>query len=271
MKRLSFFLPLMAMMAAFGLYSCTGTVESSAEYSLDTTAVEDTTLVDSIVIEPDAVIPENLEDFVVTSQGGYGAYVKERPSTDSERLTVYRDGTTFSGAYTDIPHWIMIVKDNHIVGYIHDDNVSPEEDDYGYDDEDGEYDNDSYSGNLSDSWTGASSVEELRQKIEGTYWYGKNDLFIYQLHFYNGKISMKVAQGGHWGDEYIYTGYNVIRHSTNNGDYLELRFEVDENEKLEHRGFSISFVKKCMIVTLHQFGDPECLLHYGKYEINYDL
>lgn len=113
--------------------SCTGNTEHS--YSArDASAMVES--IDSIVPEvvPDeheVVIPDELDEFVVTSQGGYGAYVKSLPALDSERLMVYRDGTTFTGAYTDKPHWIMIVEDNRIVGYIHDENVSLEYEDYG--------------------------------------------------------------------------------------------------------------------------------------------
>lgn len=120
--------------------SCTGNTEHSYSARDASAMVEgiDSILSEVVPDEPEEVIPDELDDFVVTSQGGYGAYVKSRPTLDSERLMVYRDGTTFTGAYTDKPHWIMIVEDNRIVGYIHDENVSLEYEDYG-EGEEGEY------------------------------------------------------------------------------------------------------------------------------------
>lgn len=276
MKRLLFFMPLMAIMIILGISSCVGTVENSTSVSIDTTAVENTTVVDSIAEEPSEFLGGRTpwEEFTIESKNYGYANVREFTSKDAPVVKEIKTGEHFYGwRMPDNPDWIEVYDNKgNTIGYMyyycarHTGNKSEDSDI-----SDNEYDNDTYSERSSDTWPGASSVEELRQKIEGTYWHGKNDLFIYQLHFYDGKISMKVAQRGHWGDEYVYTGYDVIRHSTNNGDFLELKFEVDENEKLENRGFSISFVKKCMIVTLHQFGDPECLLHYGKYEINHDL
>lgn len=126
------------------LTSCVGNTEHSWSARDSCAMVE---VIDTIVqeiVQEDPVIPDELDDFVVTSQGGYGAYVKEKPAIDSERLMVYRDGTTFTGAYTNVPHWIMIIEDGHIVGYIHDENVSPEYDDYEGDDYEGDDYDDEY-------------------------------------------------------------------------------------------------------------------------------
>lgn len=158
--------------------SCAGTERSYS--ASDTTAM--TEGIDSIVPEvvpdePEVVIPDELDDFVVTSQGGYGAYVKSLPDLDSERLTVYRDGTTFTGAYTDKPHWIMIVEDNRIVGYIHDENVSPAYEDYGEGeepDEDielegGEQTNRSYE--IESNNANNREIEEIKSWIQGSWYY----------------------------------------------------------------------------------------------------
>lgn len=136
-KYLSLFVIIMVAVTALVLCSCTGNTERSWSANDSTSMVEaiDTIMPEVVQEEPEVVIPEELDDFVVTSQGGYGAYVRKHPSTDSEKLKTYRDGTSFTGAYTDVPHWIMIVEDGHIVGYIHDENVNPEYDDYEGDDD----------------------------------------------------------------------------------------------------------------------------------------
>lgn len=77
--------------------------------------------------EPQEYIPEELNGYYITSGGGYGAYLRRSPSTQSTKLTVYRDGTYFEGAYSSVPRWIMVIKNGHIVGYIHDENVTPSE------------------------------------------------------------------------------------------------------------------------------------------------
>lgn len=81
--------------------------------------------------EPPEHIPSQLNGYYITSGGGYGAYLRKRPTTSSTKLTTYRDGTYFEGAYSSRdPEWIMVVKNGHIVGYIHEENVTPSEDYY---------------------------------------------------------------------------------------------------------------------------------------------
>ena len=127
-KLLSLFISLMAAIAIWNLSSCAGTATEGEACDTTIAYEEDAILPGEAEGEPEEVIPDDLDEFVVTSQGGYGAYVRLRPSTDSEKLITYREGTTFTGAYTDVPHWIMIVEDDNIVGYIHDENVSYLED-----------------------------------------------------------------------------------------------------------------------------------------------
>lgn len=68
---------------------------------------------------------ENLDNYQVTSLGGKGAHVHERPDNNSKILATYTEGTVFSGNYTDKPHWIRIINNGKVVGYIHDENLSP--------------------------------------------------------------------------------------------------------------------------------------------------
>lgn len=195
--------------------SCTGNTERSWSANDSTSMVEaiDSIMPEVVQEEPEVVIPEELDDFVVTSQGGYGAYVRKHPSTDSEKLKTYRDGTSFTGAYTDVPHWIMIVEDGHIVGYIHDENVSPEynEDEYegGYTDYDDPQNMNNYNNNnnnyswLQGTWTinavtmGQTSLAKI--VISGNYAkaYADNDVLdegVFEI--YDGKI--------HFGSFYSY-------------------------------------------------------------------
>ena len=64
-------------------------------------------------------------EFFVTSLKGNGANVRKLPDLDAEVLRVYPDGTYFYGVYTDKPHWIRIINNGKVVGYIHEENVSP--------------------------------------------------------------------------------------------------------------------------------------------------
>lgn len=161
--------------------SCVGNTERSWSANDSTSMVEaiDTIMPEVVQEEPEVVIPEELDDFVVTSQGGYGAYVKSRPALDSERLMVYRDGTIFNGAYTDKPHWIMIVEDGNIVGYIHDENVSQAYDDY-YDEEP-EEDIELEGGEQTNQYSEIGNnqnreIEEIKSWIQGS-WYYSNTIF----------------------------------------------------------------------------------------------
>ena len=62
--------------------------------------------------------------FVVNSVKGTGACLRKRPSTSSKYTAIYSDGTLFEGYYSDVNHWIVVVKNGHKLGYIHDENVN---------------------------------------------------------------------------------------------------------------------------------------------------
>ena len=155
--------------------SCSGpTKYSSANDSSASVVAIDSVAVPAEVVqeEPEVAIPDELDDFVVMSQGGYGAYVKSLPALDSERLMVYRDGTTFTGAYTDTPHWIMIVEDGRIVGYIHDENVSSAYGDYGEGDGDEYIEQGTHDESLQSSQGNSQSNPDWLQgtwRYKGTY------------------------------------------------------------------------------------------------------
>ena len=62
--------------------------------------------------------------FVVNSVKGTGACLRKRPSTSSKYTAIYSDGTLFEGYYSDVNHWIVVVRNGHKLGYIHDENVN---------------------------------------------------------------------------------------------------------------------------------------------------
>lgn len=68
---------------------------------------------------------DNFVEFFVTSLKGNGANVRKHPNLDAKIIKVYPDGTYFYGVYTDKPHWIRIISNRKVVGYIHDENVTP--------------------------------------------------------------------------------------------------------------------------------------------------
>lgn len=88
------------------------TPEAKAKYYPDETVFAETNDNDCI-------------EFFVTSLKGNGANVRKHPDLDAEVLRVYPDGTYFYGVYTDKPHWIRIINNGKVVGYIHEENVSP--------------------------------------------------------------------------------------------------------------------------------------------------
>lgn len=135
----------------------------------------------------------------------------------------------------------------------------------------------------SDTWTGASSEEELRRKLDGTYWHSdpsasrKERLFIYEFHFFNGKISIKTFMNAkanarqtdkRWieDEEFIYPSYEIKYHSR--GDFLSVDFGNEEDLKLEYRSFSIAFMENCRIATLFQFSEPDGMLKFGRFNPN---
>ena len=164
----------------------------------------------------------------------------------------------------------------------------PVEEDLSESDYEEDSNDDSYSessrASSANTWTGASSKEELRGKLDGTYWHSdpnatkKDRLFIYEFHFFNGKVSMKTytnakanmrATDKKWiedDDEFIYPSYEINYHSR--GNFLSVDFGQDENLELHYRSFSIAFMENCKIATLFQFGDPDGLLKFGRFNPN---
>ena len=59
-----------------------------------------------------------LTEYVVSSYGGYGLYLRSSPRNGAKTNTVYRDGTHFLGRYSGTPGWISVVVNNRVIGYL---------------------------------------------------------------------------------------------------------------------------------------------------------
>lgn len=69
------------------------------------------------------VIPDVLNEYVVSSYGGYGVYVRTRPNESSKTRKVYRDNTHFMGAPSKKPGYIMIIRNGRVIGYVPEEKV----------------------------------------------------------------------------------------------------------------------------------------------------
>lgn len=152
---------------------------------------------------------ENLEYYQVTSLGGKGAYVRKRPNINSKILATYSEGTVFSGDYSDKPNWIRIINNGKVVGYIHDENVSPYIECGEY------YDNDNYTDDncLSPSAnnnTSSKVVEKVKESAK-------------DIKDPDGKMSESIHKKKH----FHFYGYMT----DNEGDHpIELDFDARDNE-----------------------------------------
>ena len=124
------------------------------------------------------------------------------------------------------------------------------------------------------TWTGASSIEELRSKLEGTCWHMNDRGLIRKFQFTNGGIKYytALAKRGQWDEApHYYSSYDVnIRRDTGGENFVAVTFG-DENEDVEYRDFTISFARKCMIVVLFHFGRPVGALEYGDFNWSDEL
>ena len=102
----------------------------------------------------------------------------------------------------------------------------------------------------SKTWTGASSVSELRQKLEGTSWYINQEGLKRKLVFSDGAITMYTSLDGDFDNEGHY--YNSYEIKSKEG-YLFVFFGFDE-EHMGDRDFGICFTDSKAIFT--QFGKP---------------
>lgn len=68
---------------------------------------------------------QGLTEYVVSSYGGYGLYLRSKPRDGAKTKTIYRDGTHFLGEYSGVPGWISVVVNGRVIGYLPEEKVYP--------------------------------------------------------------------------------------------------------------------------------------------------
>lgn len=127
------------------------------------------------------------------------------------------------------------------------------------------------------TWTGASSVEELSQKIKGTIWHIKpNERYgglMFRYVFTNNGTVKKysaLAKDGAWGKciEFTYT-IKMVR-GDDGENYASIKFGDDSD--LDHARQEINFWNKCMSVQwFMSWGQTGVPMTYGDYQWNNGL
>ena len=134
------------LVLSLSLASCIGTNRGnygSARNSdkgpvVDTVKVYDTTYVEVKEVERvrshprggEEFVPSILNEYVVTSFGGYGVYMRYRPQESAKTDIIYRDDMHFMGAPSRVPGWIMVVEDDEVIGYMPEEKVYELDGDY---------------------------------------------------------------------------------------------------------------------------------------------
>lgn len=124
------------------------------------------------------------------------------------------------------------------------------------------------------TWTGASSVEELKQKLNDTYWHINCGGLLYMFHFTNGGV-MKyfgLARDGEWAeDKEFYSSYEVeMKRDSGGHNFVSVSFGNDVDSAIDGH-YIVAFASKCMIAVLFQHGNPCGQLTYGEYKWNDEL
>ena len=101
------------------------------------------------------------------------------------------------------------------------------------------------------TWTGASSVSELRQKLDGTSWYINEKGLKRKFAFSNGSVTMYTSMDGNFdeNDGHYYNSYEA----KSQGQFFVVFFGGSEKH-MEYRSFSIGFAQDKAI--LFQFDKP---------------
>lgn len=127
-------------------------------------------------------------------------------------------------------------------------------------------------------WTGASSIEELAQKIEGTTWTTKEAIarfggLIYKFEFSNGivkKYYTRAVNGG-WTNDYIAFPYE-IKQKRDSGGVPFAAIYFGDGSDLAHANQSIAFIgKHCTKPVWFFEGNPAAELKFGDYKWDNEL
>lgn len=117
----------------------------------------------------------------------------------------------------------------------------------------------------SSAWGGASSVDELKAKIEGTAWLCKaNDGLKFRFEFNNGRIKKYSEQKDDGGShtEYVeYPDYTIVQKNTTDGQqYLLVSF--GDGSDIDHAHQQIIFINQGRFVSWLIEGQPVGQLYF---------
>lgn len=128
-------------------------------------------------------------------------------------------------------------------------------------------------------WTGASSLEELRNKIVGTTWTCQNtgsnyNGLIYKFEFSDGVLKKysTMKKNGAWSNAPITYSYSIEQKRDSGGhNYISISFGDDSD--LDHARQFIAFIDKCTVAVWGYSGGTKMPLPltYGDYEWNDEL
>lgn len=119
------------------------------------------------------------------------------------------------------------------------------------------------------SWTGASSLEELKSKIVGTAWHCNVGGLIYQFEFSESTVIRRttMARTGKWSNDensVISYPYTVeVKRDSGGNNFVVVRF--GDGSDLEHMDQQIAFGNKCQIVVYFMHGEVVEHLTYGEF------
>ena len=126
------------------------------------------------------------------------------------------------------------------------------------------------------TWTGATSIEELRRKLDGTTWTSNpDDLYggvMYKFVFDNGIIKRYSARGrdGQWNSDYLSFSYTIEQAREDNGKKFAAVIFGDGSDLL-HAVQAITFIDHCQTALWFLEGKLMGKLNYGDFEWSDEL
>lgn len=128
----------------------------------------------------------------------------------------------------------------------------------------------------SKTWSGASSIEELRNKLDGTTWTTDPDAqyggLMFKFVFSNGTLKRYSAQGrdGHWSSDYLSFNYTMEKKRDSGGNNF-VAISFGDGSDIDHAHQTIAFINHCLIAVWFIEGNPAGNLKYGDFKWNDDL
>lgn len=125
-------------------------------------------------------------------------------------------------------------------------------------------------------WTGATSIEELESKLDGTTWTSKPNLsyggLMYKFVFSNGIVSKYCtrAKNGCWNNDCIKYRYTIQQKRDSNGaPFAAVKFGDGSN--LDNAQQTIAFIDHCQRAVWFIEGNMAGELTFGDYQWEDDL